>query len=194
METLDLACTSGAKIGLLGSIYFVGWAFAALILPRLSDIYGRKYLYLTAMTIQCTFWLVILFSRSLNLTIAMMFFFGMGSLGRSAIGFLYLMELLPQTKQTFVASILAIVKFQSTTFVALYFLYVSKYWFPLEAFMCGSNALICISILFLPESPKFLISKRRYEDARMALAYIAKLNRCSDVKTKEFKLDREVIE
>ncbi len=60
--------------------------------------------------------------------------------------------------------------------------------------MCASNALICISIIFLPESPKFLISKRRYSEARVALLYIAKLNRCSGVNTQEFKFDREVIE
>ena len=42
-EQIDLKCQSGAQIGLVGSMQFVGWALASAISPRLADIYGRKY-------------------------------------------------------------------------------------------------------------------------------------------------------
>jgi len=87
--------TPAAKIGLIGSIYFAGWAIAAIIVPRLSDLFGRKYVYLAAMTGHFCFWVVIICSRNLNLTITIMFFFGFCSLGRSSVGYLYMMELIP---------------------------------------------------------------------------------------------------
>ncbi len=72
VERLDLACkfyyvywfqgTSKAKIGLLGSIYFAGWAIAAILLPRLSDMFGRKKVYLTAMSFHFIFWVIIICS------------------------------------------------------------------------------------------------------------------------------------
>ena len=37
----DLHCASGAKIGMIGSSFFLGWALTLMILPRVSDIYGR---------------------------------------------------------------------------------------------------------------------------------------------------------
>lgn len=39
--TLDLMCYPEWRVGLLGSIYFIGFAATLLWLPRLGDIYGR---------------------------------------------------------------------------------------------------------------------------------------------------------
>ena len=45
--------------------------------------------------------------------------------------------------------------------------------------------------MFLPESPKFLISKKRYEEARLAIRYIAKINKYKGDDL-DFKFDREI--
>lgn len=29
-------------MGLLGTMYFLGWAIACVIVPRMGDVYGRK--------------------------------------------------------------------------------------------------------------------------------------------------------
>ena len=86
---------SSAKIGLLGSIYFIGWTCAAVILPRLSDMYGRKLIYLISMSGHCAIYLGLILSRNLNLTITLMYFFGFFSLGRASVGYLYMQELTP---------------------------------------------------------------------------------------------------
>lgn len=69
---------------------------------------------------------------------------------------------------------------------------MSKYWLPFQIFACISTFLIAGSVLFLPESPKYLISKKKYDEARDSLRFIAKLNRNNDPVT--FKFDREVID
>ena len=42
VEKLDLTCCPGWKIGMMGSVIFIGWFITLPWLPRLSDKYGRK--------------------------------------------------------------------------------------------------------------------------------------------------------
>ena len=43
VEQLDMKCKSNSEIGLIGTMYFVGIILSVLIVPRLSDLYGRKW-------------------------------------------------------------------------------------------------------------------------------------------------------
>lgn len=89
----DLTCIEQgftSPIGLLGSMQFVGWALSAFITPRLSDIYGRKLIFLGSMLLQLAALIGIYISRSVKLTTALIFFFGMGGVGRSSISYLYM--------------------------------------------------------------------------------------------------------
>jgi len=66
---------------------------------------------------------------------------------------------------------------------------MSKNWLGIEIFACCQGVIAGIGAYFMPESPKFLISKHRYEEARESINRIAKIN-----KQNEFKgeFDREV--
>ena len=39
-----LTCSSNGAIGLIASSYFIGWIVTLIIIPRISDLYGRKRL------------------------------------------------------------------------------------------------------------------------------------------------------
>ncbi len=95
VEDLNLTCTPGFEIGLIGASMFAGWALAATFLPRLADVYGRKPVYLGSIGAHCIIYLSIIASKSLTLTTALMFLLGMVSVGRAAVGYLYLTELVP---------------------------------------------------------------------------------------------------
>lgn len=43
VEQLDLTCADPDDVGFIGSSYFIGVMISVLILPRLSDIAGRKW-------------------------------------------------------------------------------------------------------------------------------------------------------
>lgn len=66
-------CVPKWKIGLLGSSYFIGWVLTLLWIPRLADIYGRTKLIQIAMIIDFILFTILLMSKSLNLSIAIMF-------------------------------------------------------------------------------------------------------------------------
>ena len=95
VETLDLTCTSGAKVGLIGSMYFFGLAASAIVLPRISDIFGRKKIYFIAMALHLIVYFVFLVSTSLTLNIVMILLFGALSVGRASIGYIYMQEFTP---------------------------------------------------------------------------------------------------
>jgi MFS family permease len=48
---LHLECVSKARIGLIGSTLFAGWALSAIFIPRMADIYGRKKIFIFSMTL-----------------------------------------------------------------------------------------------------------------------------------------------
>ena len=97
----DLTCVKNSftsPIGILGSMQFVGWAISACITPRLADIYGRRPIFLFSMLLQLAALIGIYFSRSVKLTTGLIFFFGMGGVGRSSISYLYMQEFLPANR------------------------------------------------------------------------------------------------
>jgi hypothetical protein len=64
-----------------------------------------------------------------------------------------------------------------TTLGVLYFWFICKNWLYLAIFGCILGVISFFGTLFfIPESPKFLISLKRYDEAREAISYIAKMN------------------
>ena len=48
---LDLTCTDDKTIGLIGSVYFLGFGISAAFLPLLSDKIGRKWPYIICLVV-----------------------------------------------------------------------------------------------------------------------------------------------
>ncbi len=58
-------------------------------------------------------------------------------------------------------------------------------------FACSLGVVSMIGCYMMPESPKFLIGKKKYEEARNSINWIAKFNKQDVQFTEQF--DREVI-
>ena len=93
VEQLDLVCVSDTKIGLIGSMFFAGWASTCLVLPPLADIYGRKWVFiLSSATMAIAMNLMTFVSRSIDFTIALVFLAGMATSGLVSMGYCYTQE------------------------------------------------------------------------------------------------------
>jgi MFS family permease len=165
-EQLNLACESKAKVGFIGSSLFIGWSISAFILPRIADIVGRRPVFMLSMFIQTIAFTGLFLSRSIYVNYAFMFLFGTASVGRCSISFLYLMELLPKAQQILVGTILQVHNSVLVVFGCIYFWKISKNWIWLELYACISGVIAMICTFFMPESPKFLITKNKYDEAR----------------------------
>ena len=65
------------KPSFIASAYFIGWSVTLLWLPRIADIYGRRLLFAYGMVASSVLYTVLMFTGSLDVTIAVSFLLGM---------------------------------------------------------------------------------------------------------------------
>ena len=129
-------------------------------------------------------------TSNLYVAYVLMFFFGAAAVGRCSISYLFLMELLPKSRQVLTGTILSMNNQLTGLIGCLYFWQISKDWHWLELWACGSGIFSMIGVYFLPESPKFLVSLKKYDQARQAINTIARINKIQEAFDCQF--DREV--
>jgi OCT family organic cation transporter-like MFS transporter 4/5 len=105
-----------------------------------------------------------------------MYIFGFFSLGRASVGYLYMQELLPTKQQTAVGTLLQVVNGSVSIIACFYFYFISKYWLWFEIFGFSTNVVVVVWLFWVPQSPKWLMSKKRYKEAKEVLKYIAMIN------------------
>ena len=176
VEKFNLTCVPKSKIGMIGSAYFIGWLVALVFIPRLADLFGRKVLFRIGMVIQLSAYSTIMYSNSLNVLIGSLFVFGMCATARISVGFIYLMEFLPQNYHATTATVIFLAEACLSVIGAIYFTFVSNYWLWL---VLGGWILqlygTCTSFL-IPESPKFLLKTGKMDEAFRVYGTIAKVN------------------
>ena len=74
----------------------MGWTCTLLWLPSCGDKRGRKKIYWIVQMIQVALYLGLLITKHLGVMIAIWFLFGALSSVRMNIGYVYLMEMLPE--------------------------------------------------------------------------------------------------
>jgi MFS family permease len=75
---------------------FIGQSAASLVVPRISDLYGRKNIIIAAMILNFSVISILALSKSITLTIFMMPLIGLINVGRWTIAYISLMEFLPE--------------------------------------------------------------------------------------------------
>ena len=92
VDKMDLLCTPHFKVGLIGSCYFIGIIITILPVPLLSDIYGRKTIYLASL-ILCVFaQFALIINSSIDVAFGLYVLLGMTFPGRNVVGLTYLLE------------------------------------------------------------------------------------------------------
>jgi MFS family permease len=186
---LDLFSKSTFQIGLIGSVYLLGWALGCLFVPRMGDIYGRRLPYLISMAISLLVYLVLILSTNINLTTVMFLLLGLTTPAKSNVCYIYLLEFIPKKWQTAVGTALLFGDGSTMIFLSLYFRFISKDWLWFQVFALSLTAAAFLVTLFAPESPKYLYSYKRYKEARKALQVVARFNRVDT--TRKYWFDTE---
>ena len=68
---------------------------------------------------------------------------------------------------------------------SLFFMLIDNHWKTLYGCVLVATFATLIATLFVPESPKFLHGKRRYDEARKVITRIAKINKLTKFDTRE---------
>jgi len=111
--------------------------------------------------------------------------------GKNIVALNFAIECQPEGVKQFVVSLYWFVELSSIILWSFYYQKLDKNWFPLQAvyFVVGIIAMF-IAIFLLPESPRWLYSKQRFDLARASLNYIAVFN--GKPKMKAFLFDNEI--
>lgn len=167
VDVLDLRCAESWRIGLLGSSFFVGAVLGNLFISGLGDSMGRIAVMRIGLVITAaTYFLFMFVSRSLILDYILLTLFGSMQCWRENVAFLYSQEITAAKYQTIVGSGFNVFDSSTLIVVALYYWYVSKSYEWIHLFYFGLIGSSLVIVMLLPESPKFLVSMKRYSEAR----------------------------
>jgi Sugar (and other) transporter len=77
---------------------------------------------------------------------------------------------MPTKQQSAVGTLLQVLNGSIALIGCLYFYCISKYWVWLQLFGWSLNLIVVVALFFVPESPKYLLAKKRWQEAREILA------------------------
>ena len=81
---------------MLGSMVFVGWFVTLSWVPRISDMYSRKWVFTVGMIIDWLLFIAMFLTTRIDWMIVVTFVFGLATTIRVNVGFVYMMELMPK--------------------------------------------------------------------------------------------------
>ena len=154
-----MQCADKSKFGVLGMNIFLGWTIASLFIPRIADLFGRKPTFVTCMIFHLASLLLLIFSRSYEVTATSLFFIGMCSVGRWTVGYIYLLEFWTEMNIKRYGPFVAASSALALVFGAFTLQVITSHTIVLE-YTAATMTFISIILAFslMPESPKWLIS------------------------------------
>lgn len=178
MIDLDLRCAEKWKIGMFGSNFFIGNVIGSTILSSYGDTIGRIPLIKVSQGLTLLSYSYIVYFTRDDITIYSLFFLiGLLSCWRLSLGYIYGMEIISETRSNISGSLFNLFDATTVIFSSMFLLYVSQSWVSLHSFYIALITLSLVISLILPESPKFLVSRKQYVQAAVSYNFIASMNR-----------------
>ncbi|XP_076025171.1 organic cation/carnitine transporter 2-like [Genypterus blacodes] len=173
----DLVCDDSWKVPLTSSIFYCGFLLGSFITGQLSDRYGRKVVIFATTGVQLVFSSIQVFSPSWAVFCALHFFVGAGQVSKYVAAFVLGTEILSPSVRTAFATL------------GMFLFFVLGYMLlPLAAFFIRDWRMLQLGLALpgllytslwwcIPESPRWLLSQGRLEEAEAILRRAAQKNK-----------------
>ncbi|XP_021473178.1 solute carrier family 22 member 5 isoform X1 [Oncorhynchus mykiss] len=173
----DLVCADKWKNPLTSSVFFCGVLTGSFLSGQLSDRFGRKHVLFATMGVQTVFTFIQVFSPTWVVFCALFFVVGMGQISNYVAAFVLGTEILSPSKRI-IYSTLGVCMFYTIGYTLL----------PAVAFFIRDWRMLMLALTlpgflyvpfwwFIPESPRWLLSQGRVEEAEAILRDAARRNR-----------------
>ncbi len=91
-----MTCASEFDKSMVGSSFFIGTFLGSFILPRASDVVGRKPMFLTGLVIYFVVVACLIFNTSVYFTYVLLILGGISETGRYYVAYVYCVEMMPK--------------------------------------------------------------------------------------------------
>ncbi|XP_053892355.1 organic cation/carnitine transporter 2-like [Malaclemys terrapin pileata] len=172
----NLVCDDDWKAPLTASLFFVGVLVGSFISGQLSDKFGRKKVLFATMGVQTGFSFLQVFSTSWEMFSVLFVIVGMGQISNYVAAFVLGTEILGKTVRIIFCT-LGVCIFYAIGYMLLpLFAYFIRDWRMLLLALTLPG-LLCIPLWWVvPESPRWLISQGRVQEAEIIIRKAAKTN------------------
>ncbi|KAJ8408771.1 hypothetical protein AAFF_G00245890 [Aldrovandia affinis] len=172
----DLVCSDEWKQPFTSSIYFLGVLCGSFFSGQLSDRFGRKPVLFMTMAVQTLFTFVQVFSPSWEVFSLLFFIVGLGQISNYVAAFVLGTEILTGSVRVLYSSLGVGVFFAIGYMILPIIAYFLRDWRKLLVAMSVPGLIYIPLWWFIPESPRWLLSQGRVEEAEAILRDAARRN------------------
>ena len=173
--SFDLYCDKEYYNALIGSSYFFGCIIGSIILTPLPDKFGRKNILNYTIIINCLIMYSILICKNPSLLVLLCFINGFISAIYGLFGVI-ISEYLSSNYRTYIMTLANAVYPMSGLILAFFFMTINnwKVFFIIVALLHTYVTYLCLK--YFVESPRWLLSKNKYDQCKETLTKISKIN------------------
>ncbi|XP_076352142.1 organic cation transporter protein-like isoform X2 [Tachypleus tridentatus] len=179
VEKWNLVCEREKLRSFMQTSYMIGFLFGSIVFGTLSDRFGRRNTALLSIVISIIAGISAALSPYYWLFLLMRFIVALGVAGLANSGFVLVIEVCGPMKRSTVAVIKEL-GFTVGLMILAGLAYLWRDWYPLQLTISIFPVVTFVLYYwFLPESPRWLVTRGRIVDAEKILNKAAKLNNTS---------------
>ncbi|XP_065590939.1 organic cation/carnitine transporter 2-like [Cyrtonyx montezumae] len=172
----NLVCDNDWKGPMSTSLFFVGVLLGSFISGQLSDKLGRKNVLFTTLAMQTIFSFIQVFSTNWEMFSVFFLLVGMGQISNYVAAFVLGTEILGKSIRLLYCTLGVCIFYAFGYMVLPLFAYFIRDWRMLLLALTLPGLLFIPLWWIIPESPRWLISQGRFEEAEDIIRKAAKMN------------------
>ncbi|XP_034746117.1 solute carrier family 22 member 5-like [Etheostoma cragini] len=177
VSEFDLVCSDLWKQPFTSTVYFLGVLIGSFISGQISDRFGRKPVFFATMAIQTVFSFVPIFSPSWTVFSILLFTSGLGQISNYVAAFVLGTEIFTGNVRVMFSSLGVCLGFAIGYMTLPLLAYFLRDWKSLLLAISLPGLLYLPLWWFIPESPLWLLSQGRVEEAETIVREAAKMNK-----------------
>ncbi|KAK2176140.1 hypothetical protein NP493_680g00020 [Ridgeia piscesae] len=176
VSAMDLVCDRAWMVSLIQTIYMTGFLSGCIGFGQLSDRIGRKKTLVISLACETVFATAGIFACNYVLCVVFRFLVGAAAAGAFTTIFVFSMEIIGP-KYRVSTGIMVQLWFAVGLMILPLAAYFVRDHVHLQWLMAMTPVLMVIYAFFIPESPRWLVSQGRDDEAREILSRTAKFNK-----------------